>query len=293
MKKITFILTLALLAANTYGQDSSSSTSSSSGTNRDTSSTNSGNTWNKNSRSNRWSDTAYYRRNRLTYDSLLRINRGRWNEDSSYYITAIGDTLRQYRRSDWMRDSMNFENRNWDSSWQGRELWGNDMNQSGQYNSGTDQTSGSRKMSSDSGSMNSNTMNADSSTMNSGTSESKADSAGRNRSGRTTDRKTTGTQSSTSDKNAPALSGAGDTQSSSGTAKSKDRVYMKNNVLMVSKNGVSSKVAKSITLKDGTVVSANGTVKMPDGTTMKLKNGESISLGQKSSKSSSTKKENQ
>jgi len=68
---------------------------------------------------------------------------------------------------------------------------------------------------------------------------------------------------------------------------------MKNNKLMVSRNGVSSTVSKSIKLKDGTVVSANGTVTMPDGSTMKLKNGESISLDQKSSKSSSDKSNNQ
>jgi len=61
----------------------------------------------------------------------------------------------------------------------------------------------------------------------------------------------------------------------------KDRVFMKDDQLMVSKNGVSTKVNKSITLKDGTVILANGTVKMPDGNTMKLKNGESISLSQK------------
>jgi hypothetical protein len=69
----------------------------------------------------------------------------------------------------------------------------------------------------------------------------------------------------------------------------KDRVYMKKNVVMISKNGVSSKLTKSITLDDGTKVMADGTIKMPDGQTMKLKNGESISLSSKTSKSKTKK----
>ena len=69
----------------------------------------------------------------------------------------------------------------------------------------------------------------------------------------------------------------------------KDRVYMKNNAVMISKNGVSSKLTKSLTLNDGTKVMVDGTIKMPDGQTMKLKNGESINLSSKTSKSKTKK----
>ena len=53
---------------------------------------------------------------------------------------------------------------------------------------------------------------------------------------------------------------------------------MNKNKLMVSRQGIKSKVGTSIRLDDGTMVYADGTIKKPDGTMSKLNNGESILL---------------
>ena len=64
MKKVTsFITLLFLTATGLFAQDQTSGSTNSLG-------------------SNRWSDTGYAKRNRVTYDSLLKMHQGYWNEDS-------------------------------------------------------------------------------------------------------------------------------------------------------------------------------------------------------------------
>lgn len=57
-----------------------------------------------------------------------------------------------------------------------------------------------------------------------------------------------------------------------------DRVFMKNNKIFVVKNGKTTPLSKSMKLNDGSTIMANGTLKMPDGSSMKLKNGERINI---------------
>lgn len=68
-----------------------------------------------------------------------------------------------------------------------------------------------------------------------------------------------------------------------------DRVMMKDGEMVIIKKGEETKLEKSITLPDGNVVTADGTVKMPDGNSVKLKDGEYISLSPKK-KTTTTKK---
>ncbi|MES2646123.1 MAG: DUF6799 domain-containing protein [Bacteroidota bacterium] len=290
MKNVTSIITLLLFTSiGIFAQDTTSGTSSSSG-------------------SNRWSDTSYARRNRATYDSLLRIHRGYWNEDSGYYIRSTGDTIRPYGRSEWMRDSINFESRNWDSTYQGRDRWGSEsgigndqsgtsgtgnmgtgtgtqsgttgtgMGDSARNQSGNQSQSGNQNQSGNQSQTGNqmDTTGSQSGTTSGNLGNQSTSNNSNNQSDQTTDRKT----STTSD-----VSGSTTTNSSSRNMN--DRVYMKGKQLMVSRNGKSTRVLKSIRLHDGTVVLANGTIQMPDGNTMKLKSGESISLNQKSKKSNS------
>jgi hypothetical protein len=300
MKKVTsFITLLFLTATGLFAQDQTSGSTNSSG-------------------SNRWSDTGYAKRNRATYDSLLRMHRGYWNEDSGYYIRSTGDTIRPYGRTEWMRDSINFESRNWDSTYPGRDRWGSESGM------GNDQsgTSGTGNMGTGTGTQTGNTGTGTSGNQTgttgnqSGTDTSGSQSGtGSNQSGTTGNQSgTTGSQSGTTGSQSNQSSGttsgnmgnqstssnsnnqsgestdrktsnSSETSTSKATSSSKnmnDRVYMKGDQLMVSRNGKSTKVLKSIKLQDGTVVLANGTIQLPDGNTMQLKNGESISLNQKS-----------
>ena len=57
-----------------------------------------------------------------------------------------------------------------------------------------------------------------------------------------------------------------------------DRVMMKDGEMLVIKKGVETKLEKSITLPDGNIVTVDGTVKMPDGSSVKLKDGEYINI---------------
>jgi hypothetical protein len=79
--------------------------------------------------------------------------------------------------------------------------------------------------------------------------------------------------------------GEADATKSTKTAKTKkivsDRVMMKDGEMLVIKKGVETKLEKSITLPDGNVVTADGTVKMPDGNSVKLKDGEYIGINPK------------
>lgn len=58
----------------------------------------------------------------------------------------------------------------------------------------------------------------------------------------------------------------------------KDRVMMKEGEMVVIKAGKETKMVKSIKLPDGNIVMTDGTVKMPDGNSVKLKDGEYINL---------------
>ena len=71
----------------------------------------------------------------------------------------------------------------------------------------------------------------------------------------------------------------------------KDRVMMKDGEMLIIKKGEEMKLVKSITLADGSVVTTDGTVKMPGGNSVKLKDGEYINIGpQKVTKSTKTTK---
>jgi hypothetical protein len=58
----------------------------------------------------------------------------------------------------------------------------------------------------------------------------------------------------------------------------KDRVMMKEGEMVVIKAGKETRMVKSIKLPDGNIVMTDGTVKMPDGNSVKLKDGEYINL---------------
>jgi hypothetical protein len=60
------------------------------------------------------------------------------------------------------------------------------------------------------------------------------------------------------------------------TSMSKDCVMMENGKMMVMKGGQSSDLTQDMTMSNGTVVMADGTVKMKNGKTMKLKNGDCV-----------------
>jgi len=57
----------------------------------------------------------------------------------------------------------------------------------------------------------------------------------------------------------------------------KDEIYMKDGKVMSMVAGKETMVEKDLTLKNGTVVMANGTVKMTDGKTVTLKEGDVVS----------------
>ncbi len=57
-----------------------------------------------------------------------------------------------------------------------------------------------------------------------------------------------------------------------------DRIAMRNNKVYLTRKGKTTILTKSMQLKNGTVVMADGTLKLKDGSTMKLKNGEHIKL---------------
>ncbi len=66
----------------------------------------------------------------------------------------------------------------------------------------------------------------------------------------------------------------------------KDRVMMKDGEMVIIKKGKETKMFKSIKLPDGNIVMTDGTIKMPDGNTIKLKDGEYINLSPKGTKGS-------
>jgi hypothetical protein len=262
MKKITGLVALLFITAAMYSQDSSSTSSSQLPQNRSWSSDTAG--------MYRWNDTGYYRRNKNTFDSAMSIRRGMWNQNSSYFVRGTGDTIRPYVEMEWMRDSVNYLRRNWDSStyWTDANRW----------NEIYDERNGN--MNSNQG----NAMNQQGNTanQNEGTMQSQDSSHVRKPGMDDMTNKTRSQVDSANSSPSDYQPATTDSASSAGKTKGgKDRVYMKNNMVMVSKNGVASKLTKSLTLNDGTKVMTDGTIKTPDGQTMKLKNGESISLGSK------------
>lgn len=60
--------------------------------------------------------------------------------------------------------------------------------------------------------------------------------------------------------------------------KSHDGIMMKNGKVMVMENGQSTVLTQDKTLSNGTVISANGNVKMSDGTTKMLKDGDWVGM---------------
>jgi hypothetical protein len=64
----------------------------------------------------------------------------------------------------------------------------------------------------------------------------------------------------------------------------KDRVMMKDGEMVIIQKGKETKMLKNIKLPDGNIVMTDGTVKMPDGNSVKLKDGEYINLSPKGSK---------
>lgn len=266
MKKLTGFIALLLFNAAAFAQDSSTSARPNMDTGR-----NMMETWHNDTLGlYRWNDSGYYRRNRSLFDSAMSVRRRMWKQDSSYFVRGMGDTAWHYKLSDWTRDSMNYERRNWDSStlwpdanrWDEvhRRNWQNDSSMTtgkNNLNKGAMRNVDSSHVRKPLANMNNNQSNT--SDINAGNAQSQTN---KNKDLTTTKEKTKG---------------------------GKDRVYMKDNTIMVSKNGVSSKLPKSITLNDGTKVMMDGTIKMPDGQTMKLKNGESINLSSTTSKSKTKK----
>lgn len=63
----------------------------------------------------------------------------------------------------------------------------------------------------------------------------------------------------------------------------KDCCMMKDGKMMCMKGGKTMAMDKDMTMKDGTTVMKDGTVKMKGGKTMKMKNGESIDMDGKMS----------
>lgn len=61
----------------------------------------------------------------------------------------------------------------------------------------------------------------------------------------------------------------------------KDYVLMKDNKMMVCKNGKTMDMNKDMMLKNGATVMMDGTVKMKDGKSMKMKNGEEMDMNGK------------
>jgi len=61
---------------------------------------------------------------------------------------------------------------------------------------------------------------------------------------------------------------------------------MRDGEMIVIKNGEEMKMQKSVTLENGSVVMTDGTVKMPDGNSVKLKDGEAIEIAKKAVKKS-------
>ncbi len=57
-----------------------------------------------------------------------------------------------------------------------------------------------------------------------------------------------------------------------------DGVIMKDGKMMVMKDGKTMAMEKDMTMSDGTMVMADGMVKMKDGKTMKMKNGEMMMM---------------
>lgn len=58
----------------------------------------------------------------------------------------------------------------------------------------------------------------------------------------------------------------------------KNCVMMKDDKMMVCKNGETMAMTKDVMLKNGATVMTNGTVKMKDGKTMQMKNGEVMDM---------------
>ncbi len=67
-----------------------------------------------------------------------------------------------------------------------------------------------------------------------------------------------------------------------------DRIMMKDGEMVIVKNGKEAKMIKSVTLENGSTVLTDGTIKLPDGNTMKLKDGEHIALGTTTKKATKT-----
>ena len=69
-----------------------------------------------------------------------------------------------------------------------------------------------------------------------------------------------------------------------GSMKMKDCVMMEDGKMMVMKNGETMALDNDMTMKNGTMVMKDGTVKMKDGKTMTLKNGECVYMDGRMSK---------
>ena len=90
-----------------------------------------------------------------------------------------------------------------------------------------------------------------------------------------------------------ASKGSTDSAATGGTTKTKkatDRVMMKSGDMILILNGTEEKMVKDYTFPDGTIVTPEGTVKMPDGKSVKLKDGQYIDIKKPSAKKTTTKK---
>ncbi len=70
-------------------------------------------------------------------------------------------------------------------------------------------------------------------------------------------------------------------QEKMGDKKMKDCVMMKDGKMMMMKDGKTMMMDKDMTMKNGTMVMTNGTVKMKDGKETMLKEGESMDMNGK------------
>ena len=74
---------------------------------------------------------------------------------------------------------------------------------------------------------------------------------------------------------------------------SHDGVIMKDGKLLVSRNGQATQVTQDVTLNDGTTVTADGTVKKTDGTSITLKEGDYVTADGKLGNLDKWKKQNE
>jgi hypothetical protein len=289
MKKVTGIFVMLFIATGMFAQTDTSTSGHTQSRTSEWNKNRSG--WQDTSGIYRWQDSGYFRRNRSTFDSSIHLQRKQWNQADSYFLGGNGDTIRPYDEQRWYRDSLNFERRNWDSFplWQNDYQWGDTTGMPGNSNSDTGYENRNNSRSNNMSGTNTKDSAGDMQTSASMDS-AKIDSGYSTTKGKKTWQKTKSGNKNNMDSTTTVSSGQANSGKPSSTKNKKDRIYLKENVLFVSKQGASSKVTKNITLKDGTIVQPDGTVKFSNGTTRKLTNGEYIPLENEDLKSSGNKK---